>query len=78
MSQVWRITGKNSTDDSDYTTEDEARAGLRSPFLGKTGEWLEDRDDKGNLKVTFVERTASGSEKGKTSWKIKSFDVADQ
>lgn len=78
MPKVWKVSGKHVNADNDYPSEDEARIDIRSPFLGKTGEWQEDRDAKGNLKVTFVERTASGTQKDKTSWTIKPVEVDER
>lgn len=63
---MYRITGKD-TDDTDYGTEDDARTALRTPFLGKTGEWHEERSSDGSLKVTFV---PSDKRSSKTSWTI--------
>jgi hypothetical protein len=61
---MYRITG----DDTDYPTEDDARAAMREPFLGKNGTWQEDRSSDGSLKVSFV--PADGRAK-KQSWTIQ-------
>ena len=71
MGTVYKITGKNSTDDTEYATLDEARAAIREGYLGKEGTWEEDTTAKGDFKVAFVDK------KGKTSWTIKSSEVAE-
>ena len=70
MATVYKITGKDA-DDAEYASLDEARAALREPFLGKTGEWVEDTDAKGNFKVKFKGR---GNPR---SWTIKQVETPD-
>jgi hypothetical protein len=72
MAVVYKITGKDVADDTEYATLDEARAAIREPFLGKTGEWVEDVDAKGNFKVTFKGR---GNPR---SWTIKQSGSPDE
>jgi hypothetical protein len=77
MATVYRISGDTTTD---YQTEDEARAAMREPFLGKAGSWVEDRASDGSLKVKFVETTPSGAKKkGRPqSWTVKPHEVNGQ